>query len=152
MDNDVSQVIDRTDLVENLLNQVIHKYSSPRKEAFDFFWNILLDSSIIPLGSKIKLVMAISQELDIKLKHDSLHKIVSFRNAFAHHSLNSHQTIFVGKNPDEDQHYYMLQIITQSGKTKRIRREEALREFNNHYEIAKESLVELLEKIKNENK
>jgi hypothetical protein len=96
--------------------------------------------------------MAISQKLDIKLKHDSMHKIVSFRNAFAHHGLNSHPTISVGKTPDEDQQYYMLQIITQSGKTKRIRREEALKEFNNHYEIAKESLLELLEKIKNENK
>ena len=152
MDNDVSQVIDRTDLIENLLNQVIYQYSAPRKEAFEFFWDILLDSSIMPLGSKIKVVMAISQRLNVKLKPDPLHKVISFRNAFAHHGLKSHPTLLIGENPDKDEFQYMLQTIKQSGKTERKNRNAALDEFNAHYVVAKKSLVELLNALKNETK
>src|SRR5687768_2827956 len=36
--DDVTHVINRTDLIENLLNQVIMAYCSPRKEVFSFFW------------------------------------------------------------------------------------------------------------------
>ena len=116
MENDVSKVIDRTALIENILNQVILNYSAPRKDAFNFFWDVLLDSSIMPLGSKVKVAMAISQELNIKLKQDSLHKVLSYRNAFAHHSLNSHPTLAVGKTPEEDKAYYSFQVIKNSGK------------------------------------
>lgn len=148
MDNDLSQVVDRTALIENLLNQVILKYSSPRKEAFEFFWNILLDSSIMPLGSKIKAVMAISQQFGVKLKQDSLHKVVSLRNAFAHHALDSHTTFVVGQTPDKSKEYYMLQTISHSGKTSQIRRDLALGEFNNHFKIAKETLIQLRDTVK----
>lgn len=150
MKNDVSKVIDRTDLIENLLNQVIHNYTAPRKEAHEFVWNVLLDSSVMPLGPKIKVAMAISQNLEVKLKNNSLHKVVSLRNAFVHHGLGSHPTVFVGKTPEEDEAAYMLQIPSQSGKIRRIRKEEALDEFSTHFNKAKQSLVELLEKIKNE--
>lgn len=150
MDNDVSQVIDRTYIIENILNQVILNYCSPRKEAFEFFWNILLDSSIVSLWSKIRAAMAISQRLRVKLNQDSLHKVVSFRNAFAHHGLNSHPTVDVGKTPDDDECHYMLQIIKQSGKMERKSRKDALEEFNKYYEIAKASLIELRDAIKNE--
>jgi len=147
MDNDVSKVIDRTALIENILNQIILNYSAPRKDAFSFFWDILLDSSIMALGSKVRVAMAISQELKIKLKQDSLHKVLSYRNAFAHHSLNSHPTLAIGKTPDDDRSFYSLQVMTNSGKTERKSREDALKEFNNHFEIAKKSLLELRDAI-----
>ncbi|MCG2750383.1 MAG: hypothetical protein L6301_00885 [Desulfobacteraceae bacterium] len=148
MKNDVSQVIDRTDLIENILNQIIEKYTSPRKDAFEFFWTILLDSSIMPLGSKIKVVMAISQRIKFKLNSDPLHKVVSYRNAFAHHGLNAHPTVLVGKTPEEDELQYILHIIKQSGKTERKSREAALDEFNANYETAKKALVDLLDSVK----
>lgn len=147
MDSDVSIVIEKTALIENLVDQIIHKYTTPRKEAFQFFWEILLDSSIMPLGSKLRVVMAISQTVDVKLKQDPLHKVISFRNAFAHHSLHSHATVEVGKTSEEDKSYYMLQIISSSGKTNRISRENALKCFEVNFKKAHESLLELNEAV-----
>ena len=154
MENDVSQVIDRTDLIENILNQVIHNYSAPRKEVFEFYWNVLLDSSIMPLGSKIKVAMAISQRLNLKIQSDSLHKVVSYRNAFAHHRTTAHPELVFAKHPEKDDVYYaqganyMLQIIRQSGKTDRMSRSDALEDFNKHYTAATKILVNLLSCIK----
>jgi hypothetical protein len=147
MDNYVNQVLDRTDLIENLLNQVIEKYCAPRREVNHFFWHVLLDSSIMPLGSKIKVSMAIAQEVGFKVKSNPLHKVVSLRNAFAHHGISSHPTLVVGKTPEEDEMKYYLQIITQSGKTERKNREEALEEFNSAYTSAKKLLIDLRNKI-----
>ena len=152
LDNDLSQVIDRTALIENMLNQAIHNYASPRKDAFEFFWNVLLDSSIILLGSKVKVAMAISQQLGINIDQEPFHKIMAHRNAFAHHALDSHPTLAVGKTPDDDQlhHHHMLHIIKSSGKTERKSRKQALDEFNDNYEMARNSLAELLDAIKNQ--
>lgn len=145
---DLALVIDRTALVENMLNQVIEQFCCPRKEAFSFFWGVVLDSSIMPMGAKVKVAMAISQELDAKLNQKALHNLISLRNAFAHHSVNSHPTMFIGKIPEENKSYYTLQIISNSGKVSRKRREEAFDDFNSSYEMAKESLAGLLEAIK----
>ena len=148
MDNDVSKVIDRTALIENMLDSVIINYTAPREDFF--FRMILLDSSIMSLGAKVKVAMAISQELNIKLKKDSLHQVLSYRNAFAHHNLNSHPTYAVGNPPDEP--YYALQVIKTSGKIERTSREESLIEFNKHFDIAKETLRELRDAVdKNSN-
>jgi hypothetical protein len=148
LNNDVSQVIDRTALIENMLNQVIHGYASPQKEKFEFFWNVLLDSSIIPLGSKVKVAMAIAQQLNVKMDQKPLHRVMAFRNAFAHHALDSHPNLAVGKAPVDDQLNFMLHIIESSGKTERKGRKQALVEFNESYEAAKNALTELLDAIK----
>jgi hypothetical protein len=148
LDNDASRVINRTALIENLLNQIILNYVSPRKDAFKLFWDVLLDSSIIALGSKVKVAMAISQQFNIKLSQNSLHKVVAYRNAFAHHALDSHPTMVIGKTPNEDELHYVLHIIKQSGKTERKRRDVALDEFSTSYEVAKKSLVQLLSAVK----
>jgi len=147
VDNDVSLIIDRTALIENILNQIIHGYTSPRKDAFEFFWNVVLDSSVMQLGSKIKVAMAISQELNAKLDENSLHKVISYRNAFAHHDTNAHPVITFGKAGD-DQINYMLHIMKSSGKIKKECRNKALIEFNNNYKKAKESLIVFLDTIK----
>lgn len=71
--------------------------------------------------------MAISQELGLKSKKDSLHQVMSYRNAFAHHSLDANPTFVVGWTPEEDELHFMLHIIKSSGKTERKRREDALK-------------------------
>lgn len=148
MDNDVSQVINRTVLIENLLSQVIMNYSSPRKEAFNFFWEVLLDSSVMSLGSKVKAVMALSQEFNFKLDKNAIHQVVSYRNAFAHHATNARPLIKVGKTREEDELHHMLCILKSSGKTEELNRQEALDKFNNSYVNARESLVLFIAKIK----
>ncbi|MGH9972212.1 MAG: hypothetical protein ACREBG_31080 [Pyrinomonadaceae bacterium] len=130
---DVALIVDQMASIENMLNQVIEKFCGPRREAFPFFWNVGLDSSIMPVGGKVKAAMAIAQELDVKLDGDALHKLVALRNAFAHHRTNSHPTMFVGKTTQDDESHYMLQIISNSGKISRKRRADALNEFNTAY-------------------
>jgi len=151
LENDVSIVVNRTDLIENLLDQVVESYCAPRKEVTYFFRHVVLNSSIMPLGSKIKVAMAISQELGVKLKQDSLHKVVSYRNSFAHHGLGSHSIMYCHKDPSQDEVHNHLFIIKNSGKTEMVRRQDALDEFNKNYEIAKQSLVELRDAIKTSN-
>jgi ERCC4-type nuclease len=148
--SDLTDVIDRTALIENILSQVIEAYCEPRKDRFIFFWSVLLDSSIMPMGSKTKVTMAIAQEMKFKLDQNALHSVVSLRNAFAHQPTNSHPVLVVGKTPEESEMHLQLQILSNSGKISMKRRRDALAEFNAAYKIAKVSLVELLNAIKGE--
>jgi hypothetical protein len=148
---DLALVIDRTALIENMLNQVIEGFCAPQKRAFPFFWNVVLDSSIMPLGSKVKVAMAIAQELRVKLDQNALHSVISLRNAFAHHGIGSHPVCSVGMTPEEDRVHYELQVVANSGKVSRMRREAALASFNSSYQDARESLASLLKAIKGRN-
>jgi len=147
-DGDLLHVIDRTALIENILNQIIEVFCEPRQEPFMFFWNVILDSSIMPMGSKVKVVAAIAQEMNVKLDQKSIHGVMALRNAFAHHPLDSHPVVTVGKTPAEDESHFQLQILSNSGKLSRKRRKDALDEFNSSYKLAKASLVGLRDTVK----
>jgi hypothetical protein len=149
MKNDISHVIDRTALLENILNQVIERYFLPPAKSRLLFWNVLLDTSVITLGAKIKVATAIAQELSIKLTADNLHKCISYRNAFAHHATDAHPIGYVGKTKEEDVLHYHLQILSSSGKLRTMRRDDALTEFDKNYEVAKSELIQLNEHIQN---
>ena len=141
--HDVADVVDRTASVENIINQVIVAFCEPQ-DSFGFFWNVILDSSVMPLGSKVKVVSAIAHEVKFKLSRDAIHTVLALRNAFAHHPLNSHQVVVVAKNPDENHVFSQLQVLKGSGKIERMGREHAHAEFESSFKIAKESLVGLL--------
>ena len=143
-DNELAHIIDRTALIENLLDQIIEKYCSPRKEALAFFWQVMLDSSVIPLGAKVKVAMAVSQQVDFKLKADPIHKLLSFGNAFAHHATDAHPTLLISQKPEQDELHSMLHIISSSGKIRQIRRDKALEEFDSYFSQSKQSLLDLL--------
>ena len=122
-------------------------YSAPRKDAFIFFWEVLLDSSVLPLGSKVKVVLAISQELGVTLNQDILYKVISYRNAFAHHATYAHPVIVVAKTPEEATSYNMLYILKASGKIQKMKREDAFEDFDKHYAKAHEKLVQIIQLI-----
>lgn len=145
--DDLVHVVDRTALIENLLNQIIERYCSPRKEAFDFFWQVVLDSSIMSLGAKVKVAMAVSQRVGVKLKSDPLHKLLSYRNAFAHHALDAHSVVLAKKNPEQDELHYYLHVISNSGKIQEIRRDEAVKDFDMYHALARTSLLELRDAV-----
>lgn len=147
-DKSLSDVIDRTALIENILNQVIECFCEPRRDPFMFFWNVVLDGSIMPMGSKVKVAMAIAQELKFKLDQNSIHNVMSLRNAFAHHPTDSHPVFVVGKTPAENEVHLELQILSNSGKISRKRRQDAFAEFNSSYKLARESVIGLLKAIK----
>ena len=147
-ETDLVHVVDRAALIENILNQVIEDFCEPRQEPFMFFWNVVLDSSIMPMGSKVKVAAAIAQELDFKLEQSALHKVMALRNAFAHHKTGSHPVISVGKVEEESRVRYELQVLSNSGTLSRVPRESALTEFNAAFRKAKDALVALKAAVK----
>lgn len=141
---DVVDVIDRTALIENILNQVIVGYCRPRKEAWEFMWSVALDTSVISLGAKIKVAMGASEEMRLKLDKNALHSVIALRNAFAHHATSTHPVFAVPANEDEQStSYNQLWVLESTGKITRRKREDALSTFNKDYAKAKESLVAL---------
>jgi hypothetical protein len=147
-DADLEGVINRTALIENLLNQVIEAYLQPRKEATWFLWDVVFNTAVLPLSSKVKIASAISQKLSTKLNGDALQKIMQLRNAFAHHATNAHPVFYVGKTPEHDESHYLLHVMSSSGKITKKRRVDALAEFNDAYSKAKASLLDLLSSIR----
>ena len=146
--SDLVDVIDRTALIENILSQVIQAFCQPSAGASIFFWNVVLDSSVMPMGSKVKVAMAIAHELDVKLEQNALHQVLSLRNAFAHHKTESHPVLVVGETESEDEMHLQLQVLSSAGKLSHKRRADALAEFNSSHALAKGSLVALLGVIK----
>jgi hypothetical protein len=146
--HEVASVVDSTALIENIINQVIVAFCKPREEPFRFFWDVILDSSVMPLGSKVKVVSAIAHEVKFKLKREELHEVLALRNAFAHHPLNSHQVVVLAKNPDENRVFSRLQVLKSSGKIEHMGRAQAHAAFQASFKAAKESLVGLLAAVK----
>ena len=146
--NDLEVIINRTALIESLLNQAIVEFCNPKLVEFDFFWTVLLNSSIMPIGGKVKVANAISQRLNIKVDNVALQNVIKYRNAFAHHRTNSHPVVTVGPTQEETEMHYTLLIISQSGKVTKERREDALATFDASYEAAKKSLTALIDHIR----
>lgn len=149
-EEDLVTVVDGTALIENLLDQVIVYFCVPTQDRFKFFWDVVLDSSIMPIGSKIKVSMAIAQGLKFSLNQNAIHKVITLRNAFAHHKTGSHPVLVSGGSYGEDSVHYELQVISNSGRLSLIRRQDALSEFKKYHVAAKNSLVSLLEVIEAE--
>lgn len=103
---DLVDVVDRTALIENLLNQVIEDYCAPREDRRRFLWDVVLDSSIMPIGSKAKVAMAVAQKLQYKLDQQAIHDVMALRNAFAHHKTGSHPVFRVGKTAAENELHF----------------------------------------------
>jgi hypothetical protein len=147
-ESDLVHVVNRAALIENILNQIIEDFCEPRKDPFMFFWNVILDSSIMPMGSKVKVAAAIAQELKFKLELNALHQVMALRNAFAHHKTGSHPVISAGPNEGGSTVQYELQVLSNSGTLSRKSREHAVSDFNAAFRAAKESLVGLKAAIK----
>lgn len=109
-----------------------------------FFWDLVLDGSIMPIGSKAKVAMAVAQKLQYKLDQNAIHQVMALRNAFAHHETGSHPVYKVGKTEAENEVNFHLQVITNSGTITLKRRQEAHDEFIRCYNAAKKSLIDLL--------
>ena len=142
-DPDVVDVIDRTALIENVLNQIIAGYCAPRKAAEEFMWSVVLDSSVMPLGSKIKVALAVAHELEFRLNRDALHKVVALRNAFAHHATTAYPAINLGARPEQTTTHFELWVLEGSGKIARLKRHEAFADFNRAYRAARQSVAAL---------
>ncbi|MFC5480564.1 hypothetical protein [Massilia suwonensis] len=139
---DLVVVIDRSANIEKLMTRIIFSYCSPRRDARPFMWNIVLDSSVMTLGAKAKVVMAIAQELNFKLEKDALHRVLDLRNAYAHHATDANLNMGMGP-AGETEFFYEFWILRSSGKLEKKKRQQAFEEFNKAYASAQQSLVRL---------
>src|SRR5690606_14194925 len=76
------EVVDGTAQLENIMNQIIEGYCEPCRDRFTFFWTVVLDSSVMTLGGKVRVVSAIADQLDTKIESGKLSSVLSLRNAF----------------------------------------------------------------------
>lgn len=145
---DLVLVIDRAGLIENLFNQIISDYLAPREHAWHFMWSVVLDTSVMPLGAKLKVVAAIAYELNYTFPWKALNDVIQYRNSFAHNTTDAHPVISFGKTDEETTSYNLLYTLNAQGKLKKIKRHEAFELFNASYKASKAALVELKDLVK----
>lgn len=143
-------VIEQCNRIEQYLKAIIEAYVLPRDDRQEFFRSHVLNSSIIPFGGKVKLVIAINKDLDlVKLNNDSLHKIMQLRNAFAHNDIISGVKVDLSKEvTDPGAITIGLESISGNGALKYVTRDEAFKEFQNVYQTSENSLKEMLGKLR----
>jgi hypothetical protein len=145
---DLERVVTRTALIENMLNQVVTNFCAPPETLHRFYWDVILDSSVMSTASKVKVAMAIAQKLRYKLDKNALHRVMALRNAFAHHTVDSFPVFVVARDPDKGSVRYELQVLDNEGRLTRTPRNDAVEQFDTAFEEAKGSIRGLLVAIK----
>lgn len=140
---DLVKVVNRASLIENLMDQVISEYCAPREHARFFMSEIILNTSVMTLGAKAKVVMAVAQTLDFKIDKDAILQVISLRNAFAHHATNANPVVVFSGKPEENYSYLSFWLLNSSGEIEMVKRHEAFEKFNAVYSLARESLKNL---------
>jgi len=116
--------------IEYLINQIILNYFN--HEPYGDFEKILLNSSILDFGKKIKLLIGLNL-IDNKVSN-KLRKISSIRNGFAHSPI---QRIY-GINTESKTE---IEVMKSNGKIEKKNMKEYLGEF---FDLRKEILEELV--------
>ena len=147
---DLVLVINRAGHIENLFNQIISDYCSPREHAWHFMWSVVLDTSVMSLGAKLKVVLAVAHELEFKLPREALTKVVQLRDSFAHNTTDAHPIMAVGKTEEESTTYNVFYTLDSNGVLKRSKRHDAFKLFNESYETAQPSLLALRDLVKDQ--
>jgi hypothetical protein len=145
---DLVVVVNRSAFIENIMNQIISDFCAPRKEASLFMWSVILDTSVMPLGAKAKVVAAIAYALGFEFDRNPLHRIIAIRNAFAHNATDAHATLMVHPNPEDDYIYHQFWVLGSTGEIKMEKRHEAFDEFQAVYAAARQSLLDLRNAVK----
>ncbi len=131
-----------------MLDQVIVKYMDLSAEKHRFLWDIFLNGSVMPFANKLRVCGVIADKINLKFNANPFHMLSNFRNGFAHNRLNSDPLIVASRNDeDSDVGHYTFTIVSGSGKATRYKREEALEEFEKHYNECMETLVKLLKTL-----
>lgn len=131
-------IIDRMYQIESKIDFIISDYFKPEKKGD--FEKIVLNSSIISIGGKMKILRNI-KSFDKKIV-DKIGKFSSIRNAFAH--LPVTESIHIAFNKDEKGEFKssevfkvisQIEVMNASGELKMGKVEELIAEF---YELNKE--------------
>ncbi len=130
------KVLELTKDIEFQIDNIILDYLSPSK--LGFTRDIILNSSIMPVGNKVKILKTICHELQIKQDFQNLHKLINIRNIFAH-----------GKPYFEDgDMIFKLPEIKSDGKILENELDKLHKEFIDLFNEQMQVLIKLHGKIK----
>ena len=117
--------IERLFEIELRVNQMISEYfDSKNSEAFN---SIILNSSILDFGKKIKVLLAL-KIIDHKTA-DKLRKISSIRNSFAHAGIETRHELPVDSIEDNIQSNQKIKILKSNGDLEESNISELLKSF-----------------------
>src|SRR3989344_215226 len=129
-------VVELTKDIELKLDNLILDYIIPKN--IGFTRDIILNSSILTTGNKIKILKNICNKLNVKQDFADLHKLVNIRNVFAH-----------GKPfvEGEDEIFRLFEI-KGDGKTNKVELDKLHDKFINLFNQQTQMLIKLHSKIK----
>lgn len=145
--SDLVTVINRSSSVEILMDQLISQFCSPRPEAAIFMNAVILDSTVMSLGAKAKVIAAIAYTLDVKFDRNPLLRLIAIRNAFAHNPTDAHTVISYQERETTATFYHEFWTLGTSGEIVKEKRKNAFLEFNEKYGAVRNSLNELLQAV-----
>ena len=140
----VGDVVTKTKHIEYTTNCIISNFLgchnlSPDKVAF--FTNVVLNSSVINLGAKIKIIKTICNTLDINGQDydiGDLHALLKYRNLFAHESAYME---------DSQQWTSVMDLLESSGQYKTKTMETWYKKFLDYYAKVDKNITLLNERI-----
>ena len=134
------KVVEMTKDIEGRLDDIILEYITPKNMGFTR--DIVLNSSLISLGNKVKILKNICDQLNEEQDFKDLHKLVNIRNIFAH-----------GKPFVEgEDEIFRLFKIEGDGKTSTNELDTLHAEFINLFNQQMQMLIKLHSKIKGADK
>jgi len=142
-------VIRATNVVETKMKRVIAAFINAPSERSSFVDSYLLNNATVPFGTKVKLVLAISRALSLKVNREAMHVLPSRRNAFAHQDHLSSVRVLNGAGgyPDID---FVVESIKASGELETVTQTRAFAEFVEAYATVEADLDALLSALGND--
>lgn len=120
------EIINKSIKVEDLINLILCKYFKPANKII--FLSIVLNSSVMSFGAKLKVLSAIGLE---KKMFEKLLKISSIRNSFAHTNDTDDYTLLFRENVEHDSNSIkVLRVMNSQGHLKSKRIDQLHTEFN----------------------
>jgi hypothetical protein len=121
-------VIRTTNITETKMKAVINEYLQIPAERRSFAEEFLLHNSSVSFAAKAKLILAIANELNVKIDKNDMHTMLSRRNAFAHQDHLSSIRVVKDHNgvPEVS---YVVESIKGAGQLEVVTQKQAYEEF-----------------------
>ncbi len=126
-------IIEKANEVENLINTEIYKFVEPKNE-FEFY-GIILNSSIINMGGKQKILRNI-KDFDANII-DDIRELYTIRNQFAHATIREEINLMVSDEKKSTKHIIPRQIkyMNSKGKVMSVDPNYLIKKFYDYYKI-----------------
>lgn len=138
--------IQKLNKIETSINQIITNHFTPKNK--NDFEKILLNSSILEFGKKVKLINSL--EIIDKFTFQDLQKLSSIRNSFAHADIRNVQHFNASQEEiSSGETKKMIVVMNSSGKISKKYVSEFLIEFNTLFNKLVIKLDEASRKVAN---